>query len=78
MLKITDSIVTDTVLFVVGAVVTSLFIWWVRKTQEFAEKNPAQAILDGAEFIEYQKFTAQVKGSSPSITGGVIGNYIVD
>ena len=67
VLKITDSIVTNSVLIVIGAAITVLFIWWVRKTHDFAEKHPAQAMLDGAEFIEYQKFTAQIKGSPPVI-----------
>jgi hypothetical protein len=29
-------------------------------------------MLDGAEFIEYQKFTAQSKGSPPFSSGAII------
>lgn len=70
--KITDSIVTNSVLVLVGVAITAVFIWWVRKTHDFAEKNPAQAMLDGAEFIEYQKFTTQIKGSPPFIGGALV------
>jgi hypothetical protein len=45
-----------------GVLITGVFIWWVKSTQGFAERNPAQAMLDGAEFLEYRKFEAQAKG----------------
>jgi hypothetical protein len=63
-------------LAIVGIAATAAFIWWVRSTQQFAEKNPAQALLEGAELLEYQKFEAQAKGmpslgSSPLIQGSL-------
>ena len=58
-------------LFGAGVVVTGVFVWWVRSTQSFAERNPAQAMLEGAEFLEFRKFEAQAKGvtlgSSPKL-----------
>jgi hypothetical protein len=56
----------DAGLLLAGLVATGTVVWWVRSTQEFAQRNPAQAMLEGAEFIEYQKFEAQAKGA-PSL-----------
>jgi hypothetical protein len=52
----------DIALIGAGLVATGTGIWWVRATQDFAQRNPAQALLEGAEFLEYQKFEAQAKG----------------
>ncbi|WP_340644361.1 hypothetical protein [Phenylobacterium sp.] len=53
-------------LFLVGTglVASVLVVWWISATQRFAERNPAQAMLDGAEFVEYKRFEAQVKGGT--------------
>jgi hypothetical protein len=69
----TDSLVTDSGLLLGGVAASSVFIWWVRSTQRFAHENPAQAMLDGAEFLEYHKFEAQVKGLPP-ISGSILVN----
>ena len=53
---------TDAGLFLIGLAATAVFIWWTRSTQDFAERNPAQALLEGAELLEYQKFEAEAKG----------------
>lgn len=58
----TDNIWADVGLGLIGAAATGAFVWWVKSTQDFAERNPAQALLEGAELLEYQKFEAQAKG----------------
>ncbi|MGY4469333.1 nitrogen fixation-related uncharacterized protein [Bradyrhizobium sp. LB9.1b] len=63
-----ENLTKDAALLGAGLVITGVFIWWVKTTQAFAERNPAQAMLDGAEFIEYKKFEAQAKGLPPSVT----------
>jgi hypothetical protein len=45
-----------------GLAITAIYVWWVRKSFDFAEKNPGVALLEGAELIEYQRFEAQAKG----------------
>ena len=52
----------------IGLVASAFCIWWTYATQKFAERNPAQAMLDGAQFIEYKRFEAEAKGqlSAPS------------
>jgi hypothetical protein len=63
--------------FLVGAalIASALVLWWIRGTQKFAERNPAQAMLDGAEFLEYRKFEAQVKGDL-NLAGGNVPQII--
>jgi hypothetical protein len=59
-------------LLLVGIIATAIVIWWVWSTQRFAERNPGQAMLEGAQFLDYYKFEAQAKGlqlpRSPSST----------
>jgi hypothetical protein len=48
-----------------GAFVITAFVgWWIHRTQEFAEKNPSAALLEGAQLLEYQKFQLEVKGGA--------------
>jgi hypothetical protein len=68
-----DNSLRNVSLIFAGVVATLIFWWWTRSTQDFAQRNPAQALLDGAELLEYQKFEAQMKGlpslpPSPSIS----------
>ena len=70
--RLSDNLILDAILVAVGLLVSLLGAWWVRSTQKFAERNPAQAVLDGAQFIEYKRFEAEAKGlaslgSSPLI-----------
>jgi hypothetical protein len=51
---------------------TAVCIWFIRGTQRFARENPAQALLEGAQFVEYQKWEAEVKGISGPIGGRAI------
>lgn len=60
--KIGDSIVMNCFLIGAAGAISLLVIWWIWSTQRFAERNPAQAMLDGAEFIEYKRFEAEAKG----------------
>jgi hypothetical protein len=45
-----------------GFCASGIFVWWASATQRFAERNPAQAMLEGAEFIEYKRLEAESKG----------------
>jgi hypothetical protein len=49
-------------LLAVGLIATAVVVWLVRSNQRFAERNPGQAMLDGAEFLDYYKFEVQAKG----------------
>jgi hypothetical protein len=53
---------SDAGLLIAGIVATGAALWWIRSSQQFAKENPAQAILEGTEFIEFSKFEAQAKG----------------
>jgi hypothetical protein len=59
---------------IAGVIPTLFAVWFIRETQKFAEKNPAQALLEGAELLEWQKTEIQAKGlppapASPSLPG---------
>lgn len=60
--RLSADLALDTALVIVGVIATGLFVWWVRRTHDFAERNPALALLEGSQLVEYQRFTAQLKG----------------
>lgn len=62
--------------FLIGAatIATAIAVWFTRSTQAFAERNPAQAMLDGAEFLEYQKVEAEIKGGPTNTRHLAAGN----
>jgi hypothetical protein len=64
VLKVNNSLALDAVLVGCGILGTGAVIWWIVATQKFAAENPAQAMLEGAELIEYQKFEASIKGGA--------------
>ena len=49
-------------LLIAGIVETMFAIWFIRGTQNFAKENPAQAMLEGAELIEWRRMDETVKG----------------
>lgn len=60
--RLGDNAALNATLFAAGFVASGVFLWWLRATHRFAENNPAQAMLDGAEFTAYKRFEAEVKG----------------
>jgi hypothetical protein len=62
LIRLSGNAWLDIVLLFGAIVATCIYIWWVRKTQAFAENNPELALLEGAQFVEYQKWQAQAKG----------------
>ena len=61
-----------------GLVASGLYVWFVKKTQDFATKNPGLALLEGAEFVEYQKWDAQIKGYPPLKSIPVAGTTAIE
>lgn len=59
-------------LLIVGLLLTAFSVWFISGTQRFAERNPAQALLEGAELLEWQKMEAAAKGLPPTIGGRLI------
>src|SRR5205807_2057693 len=60
--RLSGSAWLDIALLAGGCATTAVYVWWVRKSHDFADKNPGAALLEGAELIEYQKWDAEVKG----------------
>lgn len=60
--RIGPDLLVDGVLVGAGLIITLFVCWWIAATQRFAAENPAQAILEGAELIEYKRFEAEAKG----------------
>lgn len=68
--KLGDNIVANCFLIGAALIATFIFIWWTRSTQQFAERNPAQAMLDGAEFLEYRRIETEAQGVALPPTPG--------
>lgn len=56
---------SDLGLLIAGVIATGFAGWYVKATQNFAERNPAQALLEGAELLEWQRQEAAAKGFTP-------------
>lgn len=74
LLRISANPWEDAVLLLAGMIATGMVWRWIKSTHAFAEKNPLQAMLSGAEFVEYQRaFAAQTKElSAPSNSALVV------
>jgi len=57
-----DSAPMDGGLLLVGVLATIFAVWFIRSTRSFAEKNPALALLEGAERIEWRKLEVAAQG----------------
>ncbi len=64
--RLSDSLVENAFLLGAAIVVTGFAVWFIRGTQSFAERNPGQAMLEGAELIEWRKLDVQAKGFPPA------------
>lgn len=47
-----DNMIANLGLLIAGAAATGFAVWYIKSSQDFAERNPGQALLDGAEFLE--------------------------
>jgi len=59
-------------LLAIGVVSTLFSMWFIRGTQKFAQENPGQAMLEGAELLEWRRMDVQVKGAPPVLDNSVI------
>jgi hypothetical protein len=57
-----DNLVVDGGLMAIGLAATAFSVWWTKSSQSFANQNPAQAMLEGADFVEYRRMEMQAKG----------------
>lgn len=53
-------------------VVTGVFVWFVRSTQNYAAKHPALAALEGMEFVQYKRLEAEAKGLVPGSPSPIV------
>ncbi|MEG8024097.1 hypothetical protein QP162_05945 [Sphingomonas aurantiaca] len=60
IVKMTEDLYFDAALAAVGLLITLFVVWFVRSTQTFAEANPAQALLEGAEIVAYKQIEADM------------------
>ena len=57
-----ESLIADAGLLIAGSIATLFAGWYIKESQAFAERNPGQALLDGAEFLEWSRLEAAAKG----------------
>jgi hypothetical protein len=72
--KLGPSWIGNAALICVGIAATAFVVWWAKATHSFAERNPAQAVLDGAQFVAYKRFEAEWKGLPAPAPSPVIEN----
>lgn len=64
-----ESLMLNAGLLIIGLVATVFAVWFIHGTRRFAERNPALALLEGAELLEWRKMEVAAKGMSPSKGG---------
>lgn len=60
-----DNLLMDGGLLLIGVIATIFAGWFIRSTRSFAERNPALALLEGAELIEWRKMEVAAQGIQP-------------
>ena len=60
--RLSDDIYLDIGMVACAGVATFVGSRWCRQSREFAEANPALALMEGADITNYQKFQAEAKG----------------
>jgi hypothetical protein len=60
--RIGENLYLNISLIAAATAITCVAIWWVRRLLKFADKNPGAALLEGAEFVAYERWQAEVKG----------------
>lgn len=54
--------IQDVALIAAGLIATLGFVWWTRSTQNFAQRNPSQAMTEGSQWVDFQRYEMQAKG----------------
>ena len=75
VVKMTDNLYFDGVLAGIGCLITLFVVWFIIKTHSFAQENPAQALLEGAEVLAYKQLenemaTANLNQNSMKVVSG--------
>lgn len=60
--RIGENIYSNGGLLLAGIAATGFAHWYIKASQNFAERNPGQALLEGAEFLEWSRLEAAAKG----------------
>ena len=53
-------------LLLLAALAISFAVWFIKSSRTFAERNPALALLEGAELIEWRRMEVAAKGVPPT------------
>ena len=67
----------DIPLLLVGLGASAGYVWWVKNTHKFAAENPALALLEGMQLVEYRRIEAQAKGMTDVIVTPPVPNPLV-
>ncbi len=60
--RLSSDLSQNIALIVAGCIPTGAYFWWVKASQAFAKANPDLALLEGAQFVEYQKWQSEIQG----------------
>ena len=62
ILRLGDNLYINGGLLISGLAASFFAFWYIKSSQDFAQRNPGQALLDGAEFLEWTRLEAAAKG----------------
>ena len=57
-----EDIVMNTGLLFIALAAIGFAVWFISSSRTFAERNPALALLEGAELIEWRRMEVEAKG----------------
>ena len=74
--RLDDNMVLNALMLGAALAETIFAVWFILGTQRFAAQIPAQAMLEGAELLEWQKMDLQARGMPPIEAGPTTIGYL--
>ncbi|WP_374593479.1 hypothetical protein [Sphingosinicella sp.] len=70
-----ESLMMNFGLVLAGSIATSFAFWFIKSSRSYAERNPALALLEGAELLEWHRMEVAAKGVTPDSCTPLIEDF---